>query len=84
MGLTLFVREVVEEIVTCGDNESRFKVRDTCSALKHRILAVTSEGLGSSWIGSFDEEELREMLEIPGGSVFSSSSRSASLWRRGI
>lgn len=61
-----FVRGAPVVIVACGDTGSRFHVHDTCIALEHLVLAATSEGLGSCWIGSFDEEELREMLGIPG------------------
>ncbi|UCH57385.1 MAG: nitroreductase family protein [Candidatus Bathyarchaeota archaeon] len=52
-------------IVACGDTRSRFHVHDTCIALEHIVLAATSEGMGSCWIGSFDEEELRGLLKIP-------------------
>jgi len=60
-----FVDEAPVVIVACGDAGSRFHVHDTCIALEHLVLAATSEGLGSCWIGSFHEDELREMLEIP-------------------
>jgi nitroreductase len=52
-------------IVACGDTKSRFYIHDTCIALEHAVLAATSLGLGSCWIGSFNEEELREDLGIP-------------------
>ncbi|MBD3229296.1 MAG: nitroreductase [Candidatus Lokiarchaeota archaeon] len=32
---------------------------------EHLILAATAEGLGSCWIGWFDEEKIKEILEIP-------------------
>ena len=53
-------------IVACGDSGSRFYVHDTCIALEHIVLAATSLGLGTCWIGSFDEGELRKVLDIPG------------------
>jgi nitroreductase len=60
--------KVVDEapvvIVACGDTNSRFYVHDTCIALEHLVLTATSEGLGYCWIGSFDEEDLRELLGI--------------------
>jgi nitroreductase len=60
-----FVDEVPVVIVACGDTSSRFYVHDTCIALEHLVLTATGEGLGSCWIGSFDEEDLRELLGIP-------------------
>jgi len=51
-----FVRGAPVVIVACGDTGSRFHVHDTCIALEHLVLAATSMGLGSCWIGSFDEE----------------------------
>ncbi|MBD3211439.1 MAG: nitroreductase [Candidatus Lokiarchaeota archaeon] len=32
---------------------------------EHLILAATAEGLGSCWIGWFNEEKIKEILEIP-------------------
>ena len=32
---------------------------------EHIILAATAEGLGTCWIGMFNEKKLREVLEIP-------------------
>jgi len=29
------------------------------------VLTATSEGLGTCWVGSFDEKHVREMLKIP-------------------
>jgi nitroreductase len=54
-------------IVGCGDQKAspQWYVGDTCIALEHLVLAATAEGLGTCWIGVFDEEELRELLKIP-------------------
>jgi nitroreductase len=32
---------------------------------EHLILAATAEGLATCWIGWFDEEKIKEILEIP-------------------
>jgi nitroreductase len=29
------------------------------------VLTATSEGLGTCWVGSFDENQIRETLKIP-------------------
>ncbi|MDI6916214.1 MAG: nitroreductase family protein [Thermoplasmatales archaeon] len=34
-------------------------------AFDHLMLAATSEGLGTCWIGSFKEEKVKEVLGIP-------------------
>jgi nitroreductase len=31
------------------------------------VIAATNEGLGSCWVGSFDEMEVKELLKIPEG-----------------
>jgi len=40
---------------------------DLSIALEHVILAATNEGLGTCWIGKFDEGMVRDVLEIPDG-----------------
>jgi nitroreductase len=38
---------------------------DVAIALENMVLAATSEGLGTCWVGSFDEEEVKQILKIP-------------------
>jgi nitroreductase len=38
---------------------------DTTIALEHVVLAATAEGLGSCWIGSFDEATVKELIRAP-------------------
>ena len=38
---------------------------DTAIALEHVVLAATAEGLGSCWIGSFDETTVKELIGVP-------------------
>lgn len=38
---------------------------DCAIAMEHLILAATALGLGTCWIGAFDEEYLKELLKIP-------------------
>jgi len=54
-------------IVGCGDQRAspRWYAIDTCIAMENLVLAATGEGLGTCWIGFFDEKEIREMLKIP-------------------
>jgi nitroreductase len=62
-----FFAEAPVVIVGCGDEEASpkwYRV-DVTIALEHIVLAATSEGLGTCWVGSFDESLLRELLKIP-------------------
>lgn len=34
-------------------------------AMEHLVLAATNEGYGSCWIGSFDEDKIRSILDVP-------------------
>ncbi len=38
---------------------------DTAIALDHISLAAVGEGLGTCWIGSFNQEEVKNILNIP-------------------
>jgi nitroreductase len=38
---------------------------DTAIAMDHLTLAATAEGLGTCWIGSFDESLVKQILGIP-------------------
>lgn len=38
---------------------------DVAIALDHLTLAAVAEGLGTCWIGAFDEEQVKELLSIP-------------------
>ncbi len=38
---------------------------DTAIAVDHMTLQAVEEGLGTCWIGAFDEENVKELLNIP-------------------
>ena len=71
-----FVGEAPVIIVVCG-NEKKIELmygergkkmylyQDTAAAIENLLLLATSLGLGSCWVGAFDEEELKEVLELP-------------------
>jgi nitroreductase len=62
-----FLRESPVVIVGCGDRTASpnwYKV-DTAIALQNMVLTATSEGLGTCWVGSFDENQVRTLLGIP-------------------
>jgi len=47
-----------------GGYMSSFAV-DLAIAMDHMILAATNEGLGTCWIGAFDEKKVKEILQVP-------------------
>jgi nitroreductase len=49
-------------IMTCG--VPRYAV-DLAIAIDHITLAAAAEGLGTCWIGSFDQRLARQILEVP-------------------
>jgi nitroreductase len=47
-----------------GDGKSYGEV-DAAIVMDHLILAAADQGLGSCWIGAFDEQAAREVLGLP-------------------
>lgn len=54
-------------VAACGDVAAspKWYAVDTAIALEHIALAAVAEGLGSCWIGSFDEAVVRNVLAVP-------------------
>lgn len=46
------------------NGEEYWKI-DTTIALQSLVLAATAEGLGTCWIGAFDEKKAKQVLGIP-------------------
>ncbi len=49
-------------IMSCG--QLAYPI-DTAIAVDHMTLAAVEEGLGTCWIGAFDEKRVKEILNIP-------------------
>ncbi len=49
-----------------SDGEEFWKI-DAAIAMQSMVLAATAEGLGTCWIGAFDEEKAKAALSIPQG-----------------
>lgn len=69
-----FIAEVPVVIVACGYNINWNRggymgdmsmLVDVSIAFTHLILAARTEGLGTCWIGSFNNEEVKKILGIP-------------------
>jgi nitroreductase len=61
-------------VVGCGLPEQAYKFMggkgnsveiDVAIALDHLTLAATEEGLGTCWIGAFNEEKVKKLLGVP-------------------
>ncbi len=72
-----FLVEAPVVIVVCADPDrsaSRFGARgqelyclqDTAAATEHILLAATAVGLGTCWVGAFDEQAAAGALNLPG------------------
>jgi nitroreductase len=62
-----FLAEAPAVIVGCGDQKAspKWYTVDVTIALEHIVLTATNEGLGTCWVGSFDESQAKELLKIP-------------------
>lgn len=73
-----FIEEAPVVIVVCA-NEARSRmgygsrganlycIQDTAAATENLLLAASALGLGSCWVGAFHEDQVREILKLPGG-----------------
>ena len=62
-----FLKEAPAVIVGCGNREKApdWYAVDVTIAMENMVLAATSMGLGTCWIGSFDEEAVKKLLKVP-------------------
>lgn len=64
-----FLEKAPVIIVGCANPKSRlagkWAIGDTSIALQNMVLAAWSLGVGSCWIGSFNEKKTKQTLKIP-------------------
>ena len=71
-----FVREAPIVIVVCGNperssrgygkrGEKLYSIQDADAAVMHILLAAHALDMGTCWVGAFDDEEVRSVLDIP-------------------
>lgn len=70
-----FVRAAPVVVVFCANlkriahygerGRSLYSLQDVAAAVQNSMLYLHSKGLGSVWVGAFDEERVRVVLEIP-------------------
>lgn len=59
----MFVADAPVVIVCCGKRSNRI---DMGIAIEHLALAARNEGLGTCWVGAFQEAPIRKLLGVPG------------------
>ena len=64
-----FIEHAPVVVVGCADTNARLTGKwatiDTAIALENMVIMACSLGVGSCWIGSFDEKKVKELLKIP-------------------
>lgn len=71
-----FIEEVPVVIVVCADLEraergygrrgrDTYSLQETAAAIENMLLAITSLGFGTCWVGAFNEEVAAEVLALP-------------------
>ena len=61
-GVMIVACSTSDYVMTCGQAVGPI---DVAIALEHISLAATELGLGTCWIGSFETQKVREILNIP-------------------
>lgn len=60
-----FIKDSAFTIVGCGYKRDKWSTVDVAIALENMVLAAEAQGVGSCWIGAFEEEDVKELLDIP-------------------
>ena len=70
--INFWLKDAPAVVVACGDpsksgfkNDQHYYLVDVAIAFEHFVLAATNEGLGTCWMGGFDEEIVKTLLDIP-------------------
>jgi nitroreductase len=72
----MFIKEAPVVIVVCSDlekvklrygerGEKLYSIQNTAAATMIILLAAKALGLGSCWVGAFDEDRIKEILNLP-------------------
>jgi nitroreductase len=64
-----FIKDAPAIIVGCADIKSlltgKWAVVDATIAMQNMVIAASTFGIGSCWIGAFNEEKVKKLLKIP-------------------
>lgn len=64
-----FIKDAPAVVVGCADIKSlltgKWAVVDATIAIQNMVIAAWALGVGSCWIGAFDEKKVKESLKVP-------------------
>lgn len=63
-----FIKDAPVTIVGCAHKDliaGKWSIVDTTIALQNMVVAAWAVGVGSCWIGDFNEEKIKRLLNIP-------------------
>jgi len=71
-----FISDAPVVIVACADVEKSersygsrgrnlYCIQDTAAAIENMLLSATALGVGSCWVGAFNESKISEILKLP-------------------
>lgn len=60
-----FIKDSAFTVVGCGYADNEWSTVDVTIALQNMVIAAEAQGVGSCWIGDFEEKEVKELLGIP-------------------
>ncbi len=70
-----FIWEAPVVIVVCSNLErigeygergrNLYAIQDTAAAIENLMLAAWDRGIGSCWVGAFNEKEIKDILSLP-------------------
>ncbi|MFX1255067.1 MAG: nitroreductase family protein [Promethearchaeota archaeon] len=63
----VFFADVPESSGRYGDRGNFYALQDATIACAYAQLAITAEGLGSVWIGAFNDNQVHNILHAPSG-----------------
>lgn len=61
----IFIIGAIAESGSGANHDEKYYPVDFGICFEHLILAATAEGLGTCWIGWFDEQKIKKILSIP-------------------
>lgn len=70
-----FVKNANTIIVVCSDDKlveniygergKFYAIQNVAAAIQNMLLAATEKGIGTCWVGAFDENKVKEVAQIP-------------------
>ncbi len=55
----------LERIAPYGERGKLYCIQDVAASIENFLLVALDEGLATCWVGAFDEERVRKLLNIP-------------------